>query len=123
MKMKDNNDEPKRLDYMRSVIMAHLEYDKVYTTHDIVTMMKESGLIPDINAQQTSLLLQPLFNYGFLKIVGWEKLMKSRYYKFIKMNEFHSVEVRIRWMPNHYDVWICEKLVDGVIVEQKLNTY
>ena len=108
---------------MRSVVMAQLEYDKVYSTHDIVSMINGKGRFPVINAQETSLLLQPLFNYGFLKIVGWEKLMKSRYYKFVKLHEFHSVEVRIRWMPNHHDTWIWERLVDGVIVEQKLNTY
>ena len=121
--MKDNNDEHRSLDYMRSVVMNHLEYNKVYTTHDIVQMMNETGLIPNLQAQQTSLLLAPLFHYGFLKIVGWQRLCKSHYYEFVKLHDFHSVEVRIRWMPNHYDVWIWERLVDGVIIEQKLNTF
>ena len=46
--MKDQYGNHKSLEYFRCLIMKQLEYDKIYDTWDIVHIMRESGLIPNI---------------------------------------------------------------------------
>ena len=103
--------------------MKHLEYDKVYETFDIIQMMRESGLIPSIDYKDICLLLRPLFNFGYLKIIALKHKHNCPYYQFVKVGELQFVNVRIRWLTGHNDVWLWEKLVDGVIVEQRINYF
>ena len=121
--MKDKAGNYKSLDLYRSIIMARLEYGKVYDTATVVRMINEIGLIPDLDSKLVSLVFDPLYKYGFLKIVGFKYNCRSHYYEFEKVQDYHSVDIRIRWMPNHNDVWLWERLVDGVIVDQRLNFF
>ena len=113
----------KSLELYRSIIMSHLEIGKVYDTATVVRMMKETGLIPDLDSKTVSLVFDPLYRYGFLKVVDWKTTSRTHYYKFVKMCDYHSVDIRIRWMPEHNDIWLWEKLVDGVISDQRLNFF
>ena len=121
--MMDKAGNYKSLDLYRALIMARLEKGKVYDTATVVRMIKECGIIPELDSKMVSLVFQPLYKYGFLKVVGWKSFCKSHYYEFEKMEDYHSVDIRIRWMPNHNDVWLWERLVDGVIVDQRLNFF
>ena len=121
--MKDKAGNYKSLDLYRSIIMARLEKGKVYDTATVVKMINEIGLIPDLDSKLVSLVFDPLYKYGFLQIVGFKSNCSSHYYEFEKVHEYHSVDIRIRWMPNHNDIWLWERLVDGVIVDQRLNFF
>lgn len=121
--MKDQYGEHKSLEYFRCLIMKQLEYDRIYDTWDVVHIMRESGLIPSIDYKDTCNLLRPLYKFGFLKIVGFETKFKLKCYQFVKVSELESVEIRIRWLTGYNDVWLWEKLVDGVLVDQRLNYF
>ena len=121
--MKDEAGNYKSLDLYRSIIMARLEKGKVYDTATVVKMINEIGLIPDLDSKLVSLIFDPLYKQGFLKIVGFKSNCRSHYYKFEKVEDYHSVDIRIRWMPGHNDIWLWERLVDGVIVDQRINFF
>lgn len=121
--MKDVAGNYKSLDLYRALIMARLEKGKVYDTATVVKMINETGIIPDLDSKLVSLIFQPLYKHGFLKVVGFKTNCKCHYYEFEKMEDYHSVDIRIRWMPNHNDVWLWEKLVDGVLIDQRVNFF
>ena len=92
-----------------------MEYGKVYDTKQILQMIKESGLYINLTSKEISLVMGPLYTYGYAEVVGFKTSHHA--------HDFHATEVRVRWLPGHNDVYITEKLVDGVIVDQKLNVF
>lgn len=121
--MKDEYGNHRTLDYFRYLIMKHMEYGKVYDTKQILQMIKESGMYINLTSKEISLVMAPLYTYGYAEVVGFKTSHHAHYYQFVKKHDFHSTEVRVRWLPGHNDVYITEKLVDGVIVDQKLNVF
>ena len=49
-----------------------MEYGKVYDTNQILQMIKESGLYINLNSKEISLVMGPLYKYGYAEVVGFK---------------------------------------------------